>query len=129
MAIADGQLHRDDGVRGFLRDAGLTEMRDWMVDGRLLSVSEILTDRECTVLQRMYVIRVRSFLRSRLYINPPSNESKREARVRVCIDEVSKLECSCLGSLYETTDEIKIKEGPIVMAAIFRVNHIFQTEM
>ncbi|KAJ1122015.1 hypothetical protein NDU88_000521 [Pleurodeles waltl] len=66
MAIADGQMYRDGGVRGFLREAGLTELRDWMVDGRLLDVSEVLAGCEGTALQRMYVIRVRSLLRTRL---------------------------------------------------------------
>ncbi|KAJ1186475.1 hypothetical protein NDU88_003256 [Pleurodeles waltl] len=58
-------MFRDGGVRGFLRDAGLTVLGDWVVDGRLLDIPEALSDCDGTPLQRFCALRVRALLRDR----------------------------------------------------------------
>ncbi|KAJ1108494.1 hypothetical protein NDU88_005870 [Pleurodeles waltl] len=70
MAVADAQMFRDGGVRGFLRDADLSVLGDWVVDGRLLDVPGALSNCDGTPLQRFCGLRVRALLRERFFEEP-----------------------------------------------------------
>ncbi|KAJ1173768.1 hypothetical protein NDU88_005594 [Pleurodeles waltl] len=91
VACMMSAVFRDRGVHGFLQDAGLTELWDWLVDGRLLDVDEAMAGCEGTALQRFYALRVRALVRDRLFGPAGTLSEFRALEVLCCARSPSKL--------------------------------------
>ncbi|KAJ1158094.1 hypothetical protein NDU88_010788 [Pleurodeles waltl] len=101
MAVADAQVFQDGGVRGFLRDAGLTVLGDWVVEGRLLDISEALSGCDGTALQRFCALRVHALLRERFFGAPGAPSEFRSLEVLCSARSPSKLITKLYNSMQE----------------------------
>ncbi|KAJ1193168.1 hypothetical protein NDU88_002473 [Pleurodeles waltl] len=110
MAVADGQMFCDGGVRGFLRDADLQTLGDWVVDGRMLGVPDALLNCDDSPLRRFYALRVRSLLRDRFFAGPAAPPEFRALEALCSTKSPSKL----ITKLYNAAQE---QSGGLVMPA------------